>query len=288
MFWIAFILLLLVIFLFSRSNIERVLENTGLVEFINERFGDSGEADDSSEGPASDTGEERPGEERPGEETTPEAPGAGRRTEPLAADNTMDTEGEPDGSQPVEIVLETEVEENTLPSAESDDAGTTDPEPEIAQPSASGSTNTRSSEKPNVRNATVYLIRVTDDGKINTEGVRRQVYFDASPMTDTISSLLAGPNRDELNAGLLNLVPNGTRLLSASVRNGVANLNFSEEFRFNPMGVEGLVAQLKQIVYTTTEFSTVDAVQFYIEGETVTYLGSEGLRVDRPLSRDAF
>ena len=265
------------IFLFSRSNIERVLENTGLVEFIDERFGTS----DESEGAAAESGDGTDAPEAEGDES-PDA----NDPDTIVANDPAELDSEPDGSEPAEIVLETEVESDPLPRDESEEQIAPDPEPETETTDAQPTT--RTPEKPNVRNATVYLIRVTDDGKINTEGVSRRVYFDASPMTETIGSLLTGPNRDELNAGLLNLVPSGTRLLSASVRNGVANLNFSEEFRFNPMGVEGLVAQLKQIVYTTTEFSTVNAVQFYIEGETVTFLGSEGLRIDRPLSRDSF
>ena len=42
------------------------------------------------------------------------------------------------------------------------------------------------------------------------------------------------------------------------------------------MSVEGYVNQLMQIVYTATSFSTVNSVQFLIEGEKREYLGSEG------------
>jgi hypothetical protein len=50
LFWIAVILLILVVWLVNRQNIEQVMENTGLVEVINQRIGvdenaESGEED---------------------------------------------------------------------------------------------------------------------------------------------------------------------------------------------------------------------------------------------------
>ena len=80
----------------------------------------------------------------------------------------------------------------------------------------------------------------------------------------------------------------GTRLLGASVRNGVATLNFSSEFEFNRYGIEGLRGQLQQIVYTATAFQTVESVQFLIDGEKKEYLGSEGVWIGTPLRRSSF
>ncbi|MFW6251237.1 MAG: GerMN domain-containing protein, partial [Alkalispirochaetaceae bacterium] len=112
--------------------------------------------------------------------------------------------------------------------------------------------------------------------------------FTDSPMTETIKALLSGPTIDELNMGLLNLIPEGTELRSAWVRDGVAYLNFNEAFRFNPMGVEGFLAQLQQVVFSTTEFSTIEEVQILIEGERVDYLGGDGIYIGEPLARSHF
>ncbi|QTQ17448.1 GerMN domain-containing protein [Treponema parvum] len=68
----------------------------------------------------------------------------------------------------------------------------------------------------------------------------------------------------------------------------MAFLNFSEEFEYNPYGVEGYLGQLMQIVYTATSFSTVDSVQFLIEGQKKDYLGSEGVWIGSPLARSSF
>ena len=79
-----------------------------------------------------------------------------------------------------------------------------------------------------------------------------------------------------------------TGLLSASVKNWVATLNFSEEFEFNTYGVDGYINHLMQIVYTAASFPTVDSVQFIIEGQKKEYLGSEGVWIGTPLSVASF
>ena len=86
----------------------------------------------------------------------------------------------------------------------------------------------------------------------------------------------------------MNLIPPGTKLLSAKVSGGVAYLNFNEAFEINTYGVEGYIHQLEQIVFTATAFSTVNSVQFLIEGEKRDYLGSEGQWIGSPLSRSSF
>jgi spore germination protein GerM len=86
----------------------------------------------------------------------------------------------------------------------------------------------------------------------------------------------------------MTLIPAGTKLLSAKVSGGVAYLNFNENFEINTYGVEGYIHQLEQIVYTATAFSTVNSVQFLIEGQKRDYLGSEGQWIGSPLSRSSF
>lgn len=84
---------------------------------------------------------------------------------------------------------------------------------------------------------------------------------------------------------MVSLIPSGTRILSATVRGNTAYINFSEDFQYNTYGVEGYAAQLKQIVWTATEFPNVENVQILIEGRRVDYLG-EGIWIGSPLNRD--
>ena len=109
-----------------------------------------------------------------------------------------------------------------------------------------------------------------------------------SPLTTAINALLDGPVLEELNEDCMTLIPEESRLLSASVKDKVATLNFSEEFEFNRYGVEGYIGQLMQIVYTATTFPTVDSVQFLIEGQRKDYIGSEGVWIGSPLSQSSF
>ncbi len=136
------------------------------------------------------------------------------------------------------------------------------------------------------RTATLYFVSIGADGSVSRQAVKRQLAKSDSPLTDAIKALLAGPVPGEKNA--MSLIPSGSRLIGASVKDGVAILNFNESFEFNSYGVEGSIGQLMQIVYTATEFSTVKSVQFLIEGEKKEYLGSEGQWIGTPLSRSSF
>lgn len=139
-------------------------------------------------------------------------------------------------------------------------------------------------EQERTMRATIYLIRVTDDGRIVAEAVTRTIRFTRSPLTQTMEILLAGTDGDDLSRGLLSLIPSGSRLLSARIEDGVAHLSFNEAFRFNDLGLEGHLAQLQQVVLTATAFPSVDAVQILIEGQRLDYLGGDGVFVGRPLT----
>ena len=132
----------------------------------------------------------------------------------------------------------------------------------------------------------ICFVAIDSDGPVVRKEVTRSVEKE-SPMGDALKMLLAGPNSTEEKIGCRSLIPVGTRLLSASVKNGIATLNFSEEFQFNQFGVEGSLAQLMQVVYTATNFSTVKAVQILIEGQKRDYL-TEGVWIGSPLNRSSF
>lgn len=141
---------------------------------------------------------------------------------------------------------------------------------------------------PKKTEVTLYFITIDSDGSVNRKSVKRSLAKSDSPLTDSINTLLQGPSLDEKSKNMMTLIPNGTKLLGASVKNGTATLNFSENFEFNTVGVEGYIAQLMQIVFTATEFPTVKNVQFLIEGEKRNYLGSEGQWIGTPLARTSF
>ncbi len=134
----------------------------------------------------------------------------------------------------------------------------------------------------------LFFMAINSDGSVTRKEVSRQMKKTSSPLVDSINALIAGPSVEEEAAGCRTLVSNGTQLIGASVSNSVATLNFSTEFEFNQYGIEGTRGQLQQIVYTATAFPTVESVQFLIDGEKRDYLGSEGVWIGTPLSRDNF
>ncbi|MCQ2585381.1 MAG: GerMN domain-containing protein [Treponema sp.] len=130
----------------------------------------------------------------------------------------------------------------------------------------------------------LYYVVIDANGSVNYKAVNRTVAKD-SPLTNAINALLAGPTFDEKNC--TTLIPKGTKLLGVSIKDGVATLNFSDAFEFNQDGIEGYLAQLKQIINTATEFSSVNSVQFLINGEKKEYLGSDGVWIGTPLARNS-
>lgn len=134
----------------------------------------------------------------------------------------------------------------------------------------------------------LFFVVLDKDGTVSRKEVVRRIPKTNSPLSASINSLLAGPNNDDIIENCMTLIPEGSRLLSASVKDRVATLNFSEEFEFNTYGAEGYINQLMQIVYTAASFPTVDSVQFIIEGQKKEYLGSEGVWIGTPLSVASF
>lgn len=131
-------------------------------------------------------------------------------------------------------------------------------------------------------------VMIDSDGAVIRKEVIKEVTKNSSPLTTAINTLLSGPTSEEADKGYKSLIPEGTKLLGARVANKTATLNFSESFSFNKYGVQGYLGQLMQIVYTATSFSTIDNVQFLIEGQKLEYLGGEGVWIGSPLSRISF
>lgn len=133
------------------------------------------------------------------------------------------------------------------------------------------------------------FVNIDSDGSVVRKIIKRSAEKSDSPLTTSINFLIQGPlQSSNVEKNCMTLIPEGTKLLSARVSDGIAYLNFNENFEFNNLGIEGIRGQLMQIVYTATCFSTVKSVQFLIEGEKQEYLGSEGQWIGSPLSRSNF
>jgi germination protein M len=105
----------------------------------------------------------------------------------------------------------------------------------------------------------------------------------------SMEALLAGPNDTERAAdpALVTTVPAGTTLLGLTIQNRIATVDLSREFESGG-GSESILGRLAQVVYTLTQFSSVDTVQFRLDGQPVTVFGGEGVLLEKPVGREDF
>jgi hypothetical protein len=104
---------------------------------------------------------------------------------------------------------------------------------------------------------------------------------------EAVEALLEGPSETERDAGLATAVPEGTELLGLSIADGVATVDLSGAFAEGG-GSLSMQSRVAQVVYTLTQFPSVERVAFRLDGEPVEAIGGEGVLVDPPVGRAAF
>ena len=129
---------------------------------------------------------------------------------------------------------------------------------------------------------TVYFVRGEDVG---AAGRDLPVVEHVAP--EAVRALLEGPTDAELDAGLHSEIPEGTRLHGLSVRNDVATVNLSKTFEAGG-GSASMLVRVAQVIYTLTQFVSVNRVRFEIDGEPREAIGGEGVVVDPPVGRADF
>jgi len=134
--------------------------------------------------------------------------------------------------------------------------------------------------------APLYFVRIEADGSARLQPVIRSIGFKDSPITRTIESLLTGPSAEESSKGLISFIPEGTKLISAQLKNGILTLNFSNSFEQNYNGREAIHFQLSQIMLTSFEFSQVSGLTILIEGQKKQYITGEGIPLKEVYTKD--
>ncbi len=134
-----------------------------------------------------------------------------------------------------------------------------------------------------------YFFLGSFTGNAGLAPVLREVPKTQAVATAAVRALLEGPNAKELGASpaMYTDVPAGTRLLGLSIKNGVATVDLSAEFESGG-GKASILGRLAQVVYTLTQFSTVDAVKFELDGQPVTVFGGAGVVLDHPVGREDY
>ncbi len=280
-FWIAVVLILLIAFLIKQDDIIGVLKETAFFEHV---FGSQPEfiaryekqdkkKDTQSQGRSDSIILQK--EQNP-DHRTPEFPGT--------QDDILAMPFKPFG------------ESETAPAAAHNGAAQNDSDMQAPDRLPAESPEQTEQNRQEAQSAPVaakmnqYLcfISINGDGIVERKEVNRTVAKTTTPLTAAINALLAGPDVPELEKGYISLIPQGTRLLSASVQDKTAFVNFNQDFLFNKYGADGYLGQLMQVVYTATAFNTIENVQFLIEGQKTEYLGGEGVWIGTPLARYNF
>jgi len=163
----------------------------------------------------------------------------------------------------------------------------------IASPSAPGSTPSPSTAPTSPPAGTTivraYFYLGGDERTAGLVAVLREIPQTQAVARAAMEALIAGPRGMELadGAGISNGIPPGTRLLGLSIEGGTATVDLSGEFEAGGGSMASFV-RLGQVVYTLTQFPTVERVAFRIDGRAVDVFGSEGIVLDGPQTRADF
>ncbi|MBR1403613.1 MAG: GerMN domain-containing protein [Treponema sp.] len=308
--WILMFLIILIVFLVKQEEIKENFDKSGATALIEKKIGK--ELSDKKQPQKTDDSEEtiidltknfkksEPVERaEPAQKTVPSPKSEEKKPEvalkTVETQNSAPVKSAPAASETNEKAPETaQTQKTESTTAKSQQTQAQKEQTAPAQPTQTKPVVAQKTETPvpspapvaNTIKAKICFVAIDSDGPVVRKEVTRSVEKD-SPMGDALRMLLAGPSATEAKTGCRSLIPEGTRLLGASVKNGIATLNFSEEFQFNQFGAEGSLAQLMQVVYTATNFSTVKGVQILIEGQKRDYL-TEGVWIGSPLNRNSF
>jgi hypothetical protein len=152
-----------------------------------------------------------------------------------------------------------------------DDDGDDEPAPSsTSAPAASGSTAPSSSRPAATSPVRVYFARTE---KVATAG--REVEPPALAR-GALLALLEGPDEVEAGIGMGSEIPDGTRLRGVNISDGAATVDLSDEFQQGG-GSSSMQLRVAQVVFTLTQFDTVESVSIRIDGVDVTAIGGEGV-----------
>ena len=172
--------------------------------------------------------------------------------------------------------LTTPGDEGEEPTSTTEPTSTDEPTPTVPADDGSGGTSTDTTKPQYVR---VYFVRGEYVGPVT-----RQIPPTKAVATAAVRELLLGPSATEQGWGLSTQIPVGTELIRVSIADGTARVDLSSEFD-DGGGSLSMGLRLGQIVYTLTQFATVQRVEFYMEGERVDVFSGEGIILTSPQTR---
>jgi hypothetical protein len=136
---------------------------------------------------------------------------------------------------------------------------------------------------------TVYFFMPDEDGNPKLVPVERRVPRTVAVARAAMGELLRGPSADEaaFRTPISTAIPRDTILLDITISEGVATVDLSREFESGG-GSASMLGRLAQVVYTLTQFPTVQSVNFRLDGEPVEVFSGEGIVLDGPSAREHY
>ena len=170
-----------------------------------------------------------------------------------------------------------EQEPTTQETTEEPTQETTEEPTETTEETTEEPTTEKTQEEPIEITIPIYF---SDDQAQYMIGEYRTISND-DPVINAVNELLKGP----YSANLYKLIPEGTKLFNAEVKNNVAYVDFSTDILKGATGGSTLQRFIiYTIVNTLTEIDEVDAVQILISGKNVGTFGD--FEISAPLYRD--
>jgi Sporulation and spore germination/Immunoglobulin-like domain of bacterial spore germination len=142
---------------------------------------------------------------------------------------------------------------------------------------------------PTGRTMTVsaYFLREARRGEmVGTAHRQIAIPEDKTVAKSAMTELLKGPSKEEKGAGLKTAIPKKTKLNGINLVSDtkVATVDLSKAFATGDKNT--MEAQVAQVVYTLTQFPTIEKVSFKIDGNAVSKIGD--VKLNKPVGRADF
>ena len=147
-----------------------------------------------------------------------------------------------------------------------------------------------------LRDVRLFFVRVQEDGIFELKSVLHNIPFDRTPLSRTVEQLLKGPSPQEINKGLHSMLPPELQILGIRIIGATVFLDFNAAFLQIAYLPEVLLAAVKQLVFTLTEYPNVKFLRILVEGQpifaenlpqnTVSALQQKGIDLNSELRRE--
>ena len=127
----------------------------------------------------------------------------------------------------------------------------------------------------------IYLVELDKQNIQTVIPVKRKI-MKGDIYTNTVNSLLKGPNENEINKGLSTEIPAKTTLLNIGEYDDLVVVNLSNDFETGG-GSDSMTIRLEQIAHTVSDM-TQKPVYLYINGKEISVLGGDGIMVKQPIN----